>query len=250
VSSARSGPRLILLHGLGATQGVWAPMLKTAAERWPGPVEAPDLRGHGHAPHADSYTLDAFAGDIAELVRERGDADGYAVLGHSMGGVVALALASGRFASPPLGALGLGVKVAWSDEERAGLAKRAATPAKVFATREEAVERYLKSAGLSGLVATDSDMALEGVAETEGGWRLACDPRTAEVGPPPMATLTADARAPIALACGEHDPMVNVDQLRAWDPKAEMLPGLGHNAMDEKPVDVWNWALTRLPVAR
>jgi pimeloyl-ACP methyl ester carboxylesterase len=163
------------------------------------------------------------------------------VLGHSLGGVIALALASGRYGPTPKRALGLGVKVEWTAEEREGLAKRASAPARHFATREEAVDRYLKSSGLVGLIDPASPDAQAGVRQDAEGWRLACDPRTGEVGSPAMDALTAEAKAPFALACGELDPMVNVDQLRRWDPDARALAGMGHNAMVEDPQAVWRW---------
>jgi pimeloyl-ACP methyl ester carboxylesterase len=232
---------LVLLHGLGATRGVWAPMLAQAEDRWDGEILAPNLRGHGRSPRADSYALRSFAADVGGLVAQQDLAHGYVVLGHSMGGVVGLALASGLFGPPPKRVLGLGIKVAWTDEEAAGLKALAEKPAKMFATRGEAVERYLKASGLIGLVDPGSEMALEGVIEDHGGWRLACDPRTAEVGPPPMKMLATGAQCPFSLACGETDRMVSVEQLRAWDPQAQALAGLGHNAMVEDPDAVWDW---------
>ena len=44
----RSEPTLLLLHGLGATAGVWADLVSEL--EWPGRVIAPDLAGHGRAP--------------------------------------------------------------------------------------------------------------------------------------------------------------------------------------------------------
>jgi pimeloyl-ACP methyl ester carboxylesterase len=58
-----------------------------------------------------------------------------------------------------------------------------------------------------------------------------------------MARLIADARCPIRLAAGERDPMSKLGDLRRWDPQAETLPGLGHNAMVEDPAAVWAWLL-------
>ena len=237
---------LVLLHGLGATRGVWAPMLETAEDHWSGEILAPNLRGHGRSPRGDSYALRSFAADVGQLLAQQDLADGYVMLGHSMGGAVGLALASGLFGPPPTHVFGLGIKVAWTEEEAAGLKSLAEKPAKLFAGREEAVERYLKASGLIGLVAPDSSMALEGVVEDHAGWRLACDPKTAEVGPPPMRMLTNGAQCPVSLACGENDRMVSVDQLREWDPAAEALGGLGHNAMVEGPDAVWAWLERKL----
>jgi pimeloyl-ACP methyl ester carboxylesterase len=240
-----AGPRLlVLLHGLGATRQVWTPLL--AANRWTGRWIAPDLRGHGASPHAADYSLDAHAGDVAELLHAAGRGSDVVMLGHSMGGVVALALASGTFGTAPARVFGLGIKVAWSDEERAGMRKMAATPARTFESRDEAVARYLKVSGLAGLFAADSPEALSGVAARGTGWRLACDPATALIGPPPMEALMAGAKAPVHLARGQTDAMVSREQLAVYDRHAHQIAG-GHNAMVENPTAIWDWIDETLP---
>jgi pimeloyl-ACP methyl ester carboxylesterase len=220
---------LVLLHGLGAAREVWQPML--ALGRWSGSWIAPDLRGHGESAHADDYSLGAHAGDVAETIgtgwRE------ITVLGHSMGGAVALRLAGQlRLAH----VFGLGIKVAWSAEDLAGLERVAKAPVKWFATRDEAMARYLKA---SGLAATQRPA----IAQGEGGWRLAADPATARVGPPPMAAMIDAAKAPFHLARGASDRMVSLAQLQAFDSEAIDIPDAGHNAMLEQPDDVWDWVL-------
>lgn len=240
-----SGDRLIvLLHGLGATRHVWQAM--AGAGRWRGRWIAPDLRGHGTSPHADSYTLADHAGDVAALVRGLGATREIIVVGHSMGGAVALALASGAFGFAPTHVFGVGIKVAWTSEELARLGEMTSAPARIFASQDEAAERYLKVAGLIGLVDRASPAALAGVSRTDGGWRLACDPRTASVGAPPMQALLEAARARVCLARGASDRMISLDQLRAFDTAAVDIPEAGHNAMVEKPLAVWDWIESRL----
>ena len=114
------GPRLlVLLHGLGATRHVWRPML--AGGRWGGSWLVPDLRGHGASPHATNYGLGQHAADVTELVQSAGAWEEIVILGHSMGGAIALALASGWFGIQPSRVFGLGIKVAWSDDELGGM---------------------------------------------------------------------------------------------------------------------------------
>jgi pimeloyl-ACP methyl ester carboxylesterase len=229
---------LVLLHGLGATRHVWRGFLN--ARRWNGSWIAPDLRGHGASAHASSYALGLHAADVAETIQSLGTFDEIVVLGHSMGGAIALALASGWFGVQPARAFGLGIKVSWNDEERTGMAKMATMPVKTFASKEEAVARYLKISGLAGLAAPNSEAAQAGVVQTKDGWRPAFDPATASIGPPPMRALLAAARAPIHLACGEKDTMVTREQMAEYDSDARALPG-GHNAMVENPNAVWDW---------
>ena len=88
-------PVLLLLHGLGATGDVWEGWRPLLAQRWPGRWLAPDLPGHGGSPPLPGYTFESLATAVADLV---GTSARTVVLGHSLGGVVGLALASGAFA--------------------------------------------------------------------------------------------------------------------------------------------------------
>jgi len=223
------GKLLVLLHGLGANRDVWSAMLKS--NRWDGSWMALDLRGHGASAHAQSYAPDDHAADVAETIGTAWQE--ITVLGHSMGGAVALKMA-GRMKLARV--FGLGIKVAWSADELAGLERMAATPVKWFATRDDAVARYLKVAGLA---ASDNP----GVVQGENGWRLAADPAVARVGPPPMRDLIEAAEAPFHLARGASDRMVTLEQLRQYDSEAVDIPDAGHNAMVDRPGEVWDWVL-------
>jgi pimeloyl-ACP methyl ester carboxylesterase len=231
--------RLLLLHGLGTTGAVWRPLIAQAERTWSGPILAPDLSGHGHADGAPPYAFGRYAAEVAGLLV---DGDGEVVptfvVGHSMGGVVALALASGWFGRGVVAAVGLGIKVRWTDEELGRAAALARRPARVFATPEEARERYLLVTGLTGLISPADDVAADGVVTCSGGWRLAHDPASFLVGAPDLPGLLGAARAPVTLAAGERDAMSTGDDLRALTSAVEILPGLGHNAHVEAPAVV------------
>jgi len=240
-------PLLVLLHGLGGTREVWRGLCTHLDGSWPGRWIAPDLPGHGRSPALASYSPAEQAAAVAETLGEAGlSARPLVVLGHSMGGVVALALASGAYGPKPAHTLALGVKVTWTPAEAAALAQRASAAPKLFADRAEAVERHLKVAGLDGLVGPTSECALAGVMATPDGWRLAMDPATQGVGPPDMAGLIGAAAGRISLACGAQDPLVDVAALQGWSPGAQALSGLGHNAMVEAPEQVWAWVASEL----
>ena len=99
-------PVLLLVHGLGATGDVWEGWRPLLARRWPGRWLAPDLPGHGGSRPLSSYTFGTLAAAVA------GIADAGArtvVLGHSLGGVVGLALASGEFPISAHAVIGLGI---------------------------------------------------------------------------------------------------------------------------------------------
>jgi pimeloyl-ACP methyl ester carboxylesterase len=225
-------PALLLLHGLGATGEVWAGMLGLLAGRWSGRWVVPDLRGHGRSSHAAAYSFGQHAADLATLF---GPGERVVVVGHSMGGVVGLALASGWFGVPVAAVVGLGIKVSWTGAELARAAELASRPPRWFDGRDEAATRFLRVAGLDGLVPRDGELAASGLVSEGGRWRLAADPATMAVGAPDMAGLLAAARAPARLACGETDGLVTVEELRRHDPGAVELAGLGHNAHVEDP---------------
>jgi pimeloyl-ACP methyl ester carboxylesterase len=85
LSWGSAGRRLLLLHGLSSNAaGWWRVGPDLAAAGWS--VTAADLRGHGTSPLGDEYSFAAYAGDVLALGR------GWdAVVGHSLGGAVAVA---------------------------------------------------------------------------------------------------------------------------------------------------------------
>jgi pimeloyl-ACP methyl ester carboxylesterase len=225
-------PLLLLLHGLGATGDVWAGWWPLLARRWPGRWLAPDLPGHGGSPPLAAYTFDGFAAAVAGIVPPSARV---VVLGHSLGGVVGLALASGRFPVPVQVVVGLGIKVVWTDEELDRAKAAAHRPTAWFASRDEAAARYLRVSGLAGLLPADDPAVDAGLREQDERWRLAMDPGAFAVGAPDVAQLLARSQAPVTLARGECDPMNTDEQLARLGAPTVTLPGLGHNAHLESP---------------
>lgn len=228
-------PLLLLLHGLGATAEVWESWRPLLAQRWPGRWVAPDLPGHGGSAPLSRYSFGSLAAAVAELA---GPGDRTVVLGHSLGGVVGLALGSGWFGVPVDTVVGLGIKVAWTAEELARARALAARPAQDFANRAEAAARHLRVSGLTGLLDPDGAAVTAGLRRRDGGWRLALDPAAFGVGAPDLPGLLAACRARVVLARGEADPMVTADQLTELRPESVTIPHLGHNAHVEDPATV------------
>jgi len=230
-SGGDGDPLLLLLHGLGATGDVWAGWQPMLADRWPGRWLAPDLPGHGGSAPLPKYTFDDLAAAVRPLVAPGGRT---VVLGHSLGGVVGLALAA---AGAPVAALvGLGIKVAWTDEELAKAQALAERPVTWFGSRDEAAARHLRVSGLAGLLGADDPAVTAGLVREDDRWRLALDPRAFGVGAPDMADLVTRAEpAKVTLARGEFDPMNSDEQLGQWGVPVVTLPGLGHNAHVESP---------------
>lgn len=106
---AGAGPPLVLVHGAGGSADLWDPQLDGLADV--ARVVAPDLPGHGRAPGRGKPSIAAYAqwlGAFLGTLR----AGRAIVVGHSMGGAVAQALAlrsPGRLAGLVL--IGTGAKL-------------------------------------------------------------------------------------------------------------------------------------------
>ncbi|MDZ8170790.1 alpha/beta fold hydrolase [Microbacterium xanthum] len=75
----------LLVHGLGSNGALmWRFGVALAEAGWC--ATAVDLRGHGTAPRALDYTLEAYAADVAATRSRRGGAPWDLAVGHSLGG--------------------------------------------------------------------------------------------------------------------------------------------------------------------
>ncbi|MFB6720807.1 alpha/beta fold hydrolase [Kribbella sp. NPDC056345] len=222
---------LVLLHGLGATGRVW--------DGWAQPWLAPDLPGHGRTGALERYTYESMTAGVAEALPVR---RGLVVVGHSLGGVLALELASGRYGVQVDRVIALGVKVSWTDDELAKAAALARKPVAWFESRDEAAVRYLKVSGLQGLVDPADASVDQGLLKVDGRWRLAMDPAAFGVGAPKMPELIAAAQADVVLARGELDPMNTDTELAALHDHTVTLPGLGHSAHVQNAAAIQRYA--------
>jgi pimeloyl-ACP methyl ester carboxylesterase len=85
------GPVVVLIHGITGSSLTWEDVMEPLAERYT--VVAPDLLGHGESakPRGD-YSLGAYASGIRDLLAAIGH-DRATVVGHSLGGGVAMQMA-------------------------------------------------------------------------------------------------------------------------------------------------------------
>src|SRR5689334_12080712 len=88
---AGSGPALLLLHGIANSSDTWARVAPLLSHRFT--VIAPDLLGHGESatPRGD-YSLGAHASGARDVATSLGH-DRVTVVGHSLGGGVAMQFA-------------------------------------------------------------------------------------------------------------------------------------------------------------
>src|ERR1700712_362001 len=88
---AGSGPAILLIHGIGDNSTTWSTVQSKLAQRFT--VIAPDLLGHGKSdkPRAD-YSVAAYANGMRDLLSVL-DIERVTVVGHSLGGGVAMQFA-------------------------------------------------------------------------------------------------------------------------------------------------------------
>ena len=86
------GPLLLILHGLLGSSDNWLSMSHQLAAA-PRRVWLPDARNHGRSPHTSSHRIEDMVEDLLELL-DMHQIDEIDLMGHSMGGKVALACAA------------------------------------------------------------------------------------------------------------------------------------------------------------
>jgi len=85
------GPPLIILHGLYGMSDNWVTLARRMAEKFE--VFIPDMRNHGQSPHSPTHNYPAMADDVLDFISEH-KIKKPIILGHSMGGKVAMLVAT------------------------------------------------------------------------------------------------------------------------------------------------------------
>jgi pimeloyl-ACP methyl ester carboxylesterase len=86
-----TGPRVVFLHGLFGQGKNWTTVAKALSDE--ARVTLVDLPNHGRSAWTDHFSYPEMADQVAGLLESQGDGEPYAVVGHSMGGKIAMALA-------------------------------------------------------------------------------------------------------------------------------------------------------------
>lgn len=244
VQRAGEGPRVLLLHGTGASAHSWAGVADRLITRHE--VLIPDLPGHGFSdrlPGAPS--LPAMAGALRTLLHDE-DFSPELVVGHSAGTALALRLALREGLRP-----GLVVGVNAALEPYGGLLAPLAQPmARLFSLLAPVSRSLAAQARRPGTV----ERLIRGTGSNLPPEAIACYRRL--LGDPDHVAGTLDMMAnwaldelrsdlvdlgpPLCLVVGEGDRTVPPAQATATEslvPRARVirLPGLGHLAHEERP---------------
>lgn len=185
-------------------------------------VAALDLTGHGQSEWRPAYTPDLWAAEV-EAVGERIGHHGVILVGHSMGGRVAIATAA-RHPERVSGLVLLDTLVRDEDRPRP-LTPRAPRTPRTYATRDEALAAFrVRRNGLP--IGQDVLLSLAEYVVRRGtdGWYLAVDPRARDVFSDRVTReKLATIQAPVFLAYGERSHL-NVDGM--FQRMAALIPTL------------------------
>jgi pimeloyl-ACP methyl ester carboxylesterase len=228
-----AGRDVLLLHGGAAHSGWWDPIAPLLDVRR---VIAPDLWGHGDSAHREEYSLELWADQLLTVAAETGIA-ARTVVGHSLGGLIATALAC-RPDSPieelvvvdsPLGGRGTGPM-----PESAELAARRP---RVYPTERDALDHFRPVPPQAMIPLVGDHIAGQSLRRTAEGWVWKYDGRIFV----PTSGFRADPhgiRARLGYIRAEFGliPEPMEDFVRSAGGTAVMLPRAGHAPMLDRPL--------------
>ncbi|WP_217595394.1 alpha/beta fold hydrolase [Cohnella sp. GbtcB17] len=229
------GVPLLLLHGYCGSAAYWndvLPMLSAQAR-----VVAPDARGHGETAATEgTYAMEQLAEDALQLMDALHIGQAF-VLGHSMGGYAALALAE----RAPDRLLGLGLlhSTTFPDDEN-GKANREKVAARISREGMEGhirdlVPKLFASDNLAQLQPqVDRALAIGFGTSAEGGIGAALGMKER----PDRRAVLESLEAPIVLLAGESDNVIGPDKrfpVSGPNVTHRLLEGSGHMGMLEQP---------------
>lgn len=236
-----AAPPVVLLHGLSSSRTTYADvvehLLGGAVADGSVQVANVDLRGHGESSHAVAYDAVSYAADV-EAVIEHLDAGPALLVGHSLGGVAATAVAQRRpdlvrrllLEDPPL--------FEGDDARRAASPVAAFFPAFVAAVRD-LQSRQAEPAEYEALLRESSSDVTPARTLAVSRW----DPATMEAAIAGVVWRGFDPTAPLAcpVTVLRGDPALGAvfdpaddGAFRAGNPQTEVvfIEGAGHNIHD------------------
>jgi pimeloyl-ACP methyl ester carboxylesterase len=114
-----NGKPVILIHGFGEDGEIWNQQAAHLSNNYK--VIVPDLPGSGKSEMIDDMSMEGMAEEIHSIIHEE-DIDACPVIGHSMGGYIALALAESYYNH--VSALGLFHSTSFADSDEKKEARR------------------------------------------------------------------------------------------------------------------------------
>jgi pimeloyl-ACP methyl ester carboxylesterase len=241
---ALDSPALVLVHGARAHGGWWrqtlTPVLLEGRR-----IVALDLSGNGDSGHRDAYSPRLWGEELAAVIREC--AGGRAtVVGHSMGGWVAIVCAADH---PELVAAAILLNSSvrrpepGTESEPRGMPER---PPRRFRSREEAIASFRLVPEQPVLdPAFVREVAEASLRRQDGGWRWKFDPAIAQrFNDGLVRDYLERVRCPLHLVYGSEDPIVSaqtaadIAAMTGRRVPATVIPGAHHHALLDHPEEV------------
>jgi pimeloyl-ACP methyl ester carboxylesterase len=230
-------PKLVLLHGGGANAHWWDDVAPALARQWH--VVALDFRGHGDSDQPEPRP-GAFQRDLVGLLEHIGAPDA-ALLGHSMGGHVALLHAARHGGARRPRALVV-VDVARGVGGRTRrLMRLALATRRSYRTREEAISRFRFLPPAPGAREELRERIAAASVREEPGGRFAFkfDPRWFAL-PPAEAPVLEHVGTPTLIVRGAESPILSREGAQSLareirDARLVEIEGAEHNVHLEEP---------------
>jgi pimeloyl-ACP methyl ester carboxylesterase len=230
-------PPLVLIHGAAAHSRWWDHIGPQLADEFH--VLALDLSGHGDSDRRLSYSINAWSDEVLALIDIGATGSPPVVIGHSMGGFVALssagksvALSGVMIIDTPLLEMSSGLHTS--------RAAQAAATVRPYAMQADAVERFKlipDNVGVPPYILRH--IAAESFRPVDGGWVRKSDPKIfAHYDDEP--TLFGGVRCRVALIRPEHG-VLSPDMVRAArqrigpDSMVVEIPHGGHHVLLDQP---------------
>lgn len=238
------GESVVLLHGLACTRHMWTPVadLLVAAGRR---VVAVDLRGHGDSQRVvGGYGLDQLADDTRAVLGHV-DAKASVLVGHSAGGIQAIAFASSLEPGDPLTpaeVITIGTSLSLDRWQERMVLAFSASPAFYGLLATPVIGHAIVKRGAfapkPGRVAVDSTVASARACRrgVKQGWVRALSDRS-------YVDLVNAISTKVRLGAGDRDSAFSIERLRASlakrsDRETFAIPHAGHMAPIEQPTAI------------